>query len=904
MANRERLLFDFGWRFHRGDIPHAPERNYMGTYHNASAKSGRGGAAISFDDSTWEVVDLPHDFVIHRPPEAGENEDHGYLYRDNGYYRNYFRLGQEHKNRRLSLCFDGVATQCIVWVNGIELYRNFTAGIGFEVDFTDVARFGEEVNVVSVYIDNTEFEGWYYEGGGLYRHVWLLSRELLSVEENGVYVRPEHDGCNNWHTHVETTVFNASYENKTARLLSRIYDPDGQLVGYADQIFSIPGCEQFLIRQSIWVVNPQRWTLESPALYELQTVIEFEGQIIDEVKTRFGYRTLEFDPDRGLILNGSVTKIKGMCIHQEHGALGVAIPDGIFEYRIKRLLEMGCNAIRTAHNPPAPELLDICDRLGMMVMDENRWFDSSEEGIHQLNSMLVRDRNHPSIIMWSMFNEEGLMAEERGLRIMNAMRERTHQVDPSRPVTFAQNSGLLKEGVAGTADVIGINYNNSWFPVLHEMYPDRMLFGAETIGYINGRLKEVMDVWNMVLSLPYHGGIFAWTGFDYRGEAHWPDVFFRFGAMDPEGYPKDGFYLYQAYWKKEPVIHIATSWKYEAEQDSDQEIRIYTNGVRAELFADGTSLGIKDVDPAYQTKWEFKYHVCVLEAVAYDKFGREIARTKLDWQRKATSLKLVVEPALREPVANKEDVVIITAYAVDKDGIVCDRTSDQMVRFTVDGPAAILSVGDGDARDYLQWDSYERRIRRGHCQLILRVCDFPGRVTVHAQTDNNIEARLSFDVIEGKPRQYIKSERNLDVVKWFRSPVLEHISDPYDALSADTVGWIPSDTSDCQATHAIYPGGCVGFYADTVIPEFPDGKYRAIQLVFEMMDFPFVARFEPLSDQALSQFEFISEQKGTIRIDMPESYVPGTRLRIRIGASAAHGGQFGINSIVRWNFMD
>ena len=486
MAVRKKLLFDDGWRFHRGDIHRPPLMNYMATYHGASAESGRGGAAAAYDDSDWERVDLPHDMVIGVEPDPSENEDHGYVRRDNGWYRNYFYLPPGEEGKKLSLLFDGAATECIVWVNGVELRRNFTAGTGFEVDFTDVARYGDEINVVSVYIDNTTFEGWYYEGGGLYRHVWLLSRDPLGIGTWGLFVRPEPMERGDWQARVEIELQNDRYEAADVTLSLSVLDPMGETAAVSESSLRIEARESRTVHQRVWLAKPALWSPENPRLYTLRAVVgDASRAVVDEDSVRFGIRRIDFDPDRGMLINGQPTRLRGMCVHQEHGGLGVAIPDGVLEYRVRRLQEMGCNAIRTAHNPPAPQLLDICDRLGMLIMEENRWLDSAPEGMRQLEAMIRRDRNHPCVIMWSMFNEEGAMEFAFGPKIMNAMRARARQLDDSRPVTYAQNTGLLLPGVARTGDVIGINYNNDWYPKLHEMYPDMMLYGSETIGYMS-----------------------------------------------------------------------------------------------------------------------------------------------------------------------------------------------------------------------------------------------------------------------------------------------------------------------------------------------------------------------------------------------------------------------------------
>lgn len=902
MAVREMRSFDYGWRFHRGGISRIPQLSHMATYHNASAESGRGGAAAAFDDLDWEIVDLPHDSVIQMKPEPSENEDHGYIHRDDCWYRNYFYLPETQKDNRFSLVFDGVATECIIWVNGVELKRNFTAGISFEVDFTDVARFGNDLNVVSVYVDNSNFEGWYYEGGGLYRHVWLLSRNRLSVEHWGVHVCPTQVDTTSWETTIKATISNASHVERNGILTTRILDAQNNTIGLTKQPFAMAKRETSTICSSIYVINPKLWSPSEPTCYTLQTTIEENGTLVDDTRTVFGFRTLRFDPACGMLINGELVKIKGMCVHQEHGGLGVAIPDGVLEYRIRRLQEMGCNAIRTAHNPPAPQLLDICDHLGMLVMDENRWLDSSPEGMKQLESLICRDRNHPCVVMWSMFNEESAMEHDYGIKIMNTMRARVHQLDASRPVTYAQNAGLLNDGVALTGDIIGINYNNNWYPILHKKYPETMLFGAETIGYINGRLDEPMTTWQTVLDTKYHGGIFAWTGFDYRGEAHWPDTFFRFGAMDPSGCSKDGYHLYQAYWTSKPCIHIATTWKNDAAIGSAQTIRIYTNGVEAELFADLESLGRQQVDPAYQTKWAFSYRPCTLTAVSYDKYGNEIARCKLENPQKPVSLTIRRETQLEIPKANARDVAIFNIWAVDEDGCDCDRAENELLSVSIEGPVKILCVGDGDVRDYIPWGSFNCRLRRGHCQLILRTTDRAGKACIRVESEHLGCITEQFEIKQDQLSLRVLTSDNPFISFWLRSSVFEDVSDPILMLDKEPVDWLPCYTSDCAPTPCSKKGGCVGFYSEATIPVgiVPSGSQA--QIIFELNEHQFALQVEAPSESGIAPYREEIRKNGTVIVTLPKAFTPGMPVRIKIGMVSQPGeSRLALRHDIRWH---
>ncbi|MEI6502663.1 MAG: sugar-binding domain-containing protein, partial [Armatimonadota bacterium] len=393
---RERLLMDPGWKFQLGEAEGPAVINHGDTYGSVKAGHAGGRAGKGFDHSTWRSLDLPHDFIVEQPYDRTANVSHGFRQGAVGWYRKSFDLPAEDLGKRLWLEFDGVFRDCTVWLNGFLLGSHVSGYTGFHYDITDVADYGGE-NVVAVRVDATAFEGWWYEGGGIYRHVWLSKTPALHAERWGIFAAPRlSEDFSAAEVAVETAVVNAGTESVEAVITSAILDPDGNLVVEETSSHPVAAGSSATLKQALTVTAPRLWDLDHPQLYTLRTTIAaFGSDLADVTETPFGIRHIHFDPEGGFFLNGNFVKLQGTCNHQDHAGVGIAMPDAVQEYRVRRLLDMGGNAYRCAHNPPAPELLDACDRLGMLVMDENRHLSSAAWGLDDLESMVKRDRNHP-----------------------------------------------------------------------------------------------------------------------------------------------------------------------------------------------------------------------------------------------------------------------------------------------------------------------------------------------------------------------------------------------------------------------------------------------------------------------------------------------------------------------------
>ncbi|MGB6877773.1 MAG: beta-galactosidase GalA [Candidatus Acidiferrales bacterium] len=728
---RERLLLDFDWRFHFGNASDpAKDFGFGGGGDGIFAKTGEifEPARHDFDDSGWERIDLPHDFVVGLPfVNAPELNDFGYKpvgrnfpETSIGWYRRVFEIPQADAGRRIALEFDGVFRDAMVVLNGIYIGHNLSGYAPFRFDITDFVRYGEK-NILVVRADATEHEGWFYEGAGIYRHVWLTKTDPLHVAHWGTYVTSEVSG-NFAQVPIVTEVANEADAGKSFRITQTIFDSAGkQVVTAESDAASVSPWATQKISQTLRVDNPSLWSLENPHLYRLVTTGEWLGAIatiVDRSETVFGIRSIHFDADHGFFLNGERVEIKGMCNHQDHAGVGSALPDRLQYFRIAKLKEMGVNAYRTSHNPPTPELLDACDRLGMLVMDETRMFSSSAEGLSQLERMVRRDRNHPCVFLWSVGNEEPLQGTPTGAHICGTMKRLVRQLDASRPVTLAMNSHW-GHGASAVVDVQGCNYfHNDDMDKFHSDFPQKPIIGSEDASalstrgiYVNDPVRGYMssyDVntpgnyastaeqwWTFYSARPFAAGAFVWTGFDYRGEPspyQWPCINSHFGVMDTCGFPKDTYFYYQAWWTQKPVLHLFPHWNWQGREGQPIRVWVHSNCDEVELFLNGASLGRKSMPRRAHLEWQVNYAPGVLLAHGY-RNGKAIAEDKRETTGAPALIKLTLDRA--SIAADAQDVSVIAVSVFDSQNRIVP-IADNEITFEIDGPAKIIGVGNGD----------------------------------------------------------------------------------------------------------------------------------------------------------------------------------------------------------------
>jgi beta-galactosidase len=712
---------DFGWKFHLG--------NDWGIGQGfAKAGAGYGPASMDYSDASWRQVQLPHDWAIELPFDAKADGSHGFkalgtAFPQNSvsWYRRTFNLAKDDANRRLWLEFDGVFRDCTVFVNGWFVGHHQSGYTSFRYDITDVANFGEK-NLVAVRVDATQPEGWFYEGAGIYRHVWLVKTAPVAIAPDGVFVTSSF--TNNTSTgpakvNVQTELRNAQPTPASVGVEWEILAPDGKVRARGHKPARVSGAATTTLRYEGTVDKPELWSPETPKLYQLVTTVVAGGHTIDRIETSFGIRTVAFDAQKGFLLNGKPYVIKGTCNHQDHAGVGAAMPDQLQYFRIARLKQMGSNAYRTSHNPPTPELLEACDQLGMLVMDENRLLGSDGANTGNLESLIKRDRNHPSVFIWSIANEEwSTQGTPAGKRVAVAMQAAIRRLDPTRPATYAAPVGNDFAGINEAIEVRGWNYHiGKDADAYHAAHPQQPNLGTEqgsTVGtrgiYTNDPARGYVsahddnapewansahDWWTFYDARPWLSGGFVWTGFDYRGEPtpyDWPCINSHFGILDTCGFPKDNFWYYRSWWQDWPVLHLLPHWNWAGKEGHMIEVRALSNCDEVELFLNGQSLGKQAVQRDSQLKWKVKYVPGVLSAKG-SRAGKVVAEEMVETTGAASAVQL--HPDRPEIDANGEDISIITVAVVDEKGRVVP-VANHPISFELEGPGRILGVGNGN----------------------------------------------------------------------------------------------------------------------------------------------------------------------------------------------------------------
>jgi beta-galactosidase len=790
-AQRQRLSMDPGWRFTLGDPA--------------------GAAQPGFDDRRWRRLDLPHDWSIEGRPrqDAPAGGRGGYFPTGIGWYRKAFRPPAGARGHQLWLEFDGVYMNSDVWVNGVHLGRRPYGYISFAYDITKHLVSG--VNVVAVRVDNSlQPNSRWYSGSGIYRHVWLTIVDPLHVGHWGTYVTNPRADSAGADVVVRTRVENGYAAARRVILRNLIVDGAGREVVRAGTSFSVAAGQSLVLEQRLHVASPQLWSVETPNLYALRSEVLAAGRSADATTTAFGIRAITYDKDRGFLLNGVRVKMKGVNLHHDGGAVGAAVPERIWERRLRLLKAMGANAIRTSHNPPAPEFLDLCDRLGFLVMAEafDEWtMGKVPEGYHKyfaewserdVTDFVQRDRNHPSIVLWSAGNEIGEQSTSDGVAVLRRLVDMFHREDPTRPVTTG-NDNIAADGHPGTLaflnaeDIVGYNYVDRW----HERrelfaeadrhdHPDWRMIGTESgsifqsfderysLGNDSGVVQpnytagvvQAERLWKWVMLHDYFAGNFMWTGIDYLGESTWPFKGFASGAMDITGHPKDAYYLYQSLWTDPPVLHLFPHWNWAGRAGHVIPVLAYTNCNSVELFLNGRSLGEKRIEfPAQGTSggwntyaqpvvrattndlhvsWDVPYEPGVLKAVGKRRDGTVACDAAVRTAGAPVAIRLAAD---RDTIAAAPgDVALVTFEIVDSAGIVVP-TAGNSVRFAVTG-GGIVALDNGDLLDLDPYQTDHRHAFNGRGLAILRGTQ-PGVLRLTASADGLREASVTIRVRTG-----------------------------------------------------------------------------------------------------------------------------------------------------------
>jgi beta-galactosidase len=776
-SRRVTQSLDEGWRFHLGEAPDAIEPRY--------------------DDGYWRRVDVPHDYVVEGSVQqtnpflqatSGRPENwyaqHGFLPTPPAVYRKSLDLPASAKGKRLWLEFDGVFSNSRYWLNGQEIGRQYSGYTRSRFDITAAANPGAE-NILTVQVD-PRYDGWWYEGGGIYRHVRLVIVDPVHIAPDGVFVMPGVENVGDGESAdalvaVNTDVTNASSRSVSATVLNEVIDADGRIVASTSSIYEVGVSHGFKIQQRLPLDAAKLWSPERPYLYRLRSSVSVAGEVVDQVVTNFGVRHVRFDADRGFFLNGKPLKLQGINMHQDHAGVGVAVPDRLFTWRLERLKEIGCNAIRMSHNPVTPFLLDECDRMGFIVVAENRhlgdtFMDQSSKDVvaiehRDLSALVLRDRNHPSIVLWSLCNEQWIQGSTEAAAMIRAMKERVRELDPTRPITAAMNGGFDSlVGMAKELDVIGINYHSWVYDDVHKLFPEKPIIcseigsevgtrgiyadehwdayaGDRVRGYVSAYSinalspgQPAVQSWPPVATREFIGGGFVWTAFDYKGEPRpfeWPVINSHFGFMDICGFPKDTYYFYKAWWTDAPVLHVFPHWNWTGQEGQEISVWAHSNCDEVELFLNGVSLGKQTVTPLQHLEWKVRYAPGELVAKGTRK-GASI-ETKVETTGEPAALRLTADRAAL--VADNVDLALVKVEVIDAQGRVVP-TAGNKITFTLSGPAKLIGVGNGDPSCHEPDKADRRSAFNGLAQAIVQTTRESGAIKLIARASGLTPAEV------------------------------------------------------------------------------------------------------------------------------------------------------------------
>lgn len=763
---REIIDFDEGWLFHRGEsecdgrFPAYKGIAYMG----AKTERARMGPASRFYNDNpdcyshteeykcekWERVNLPHDYIIGDEPDRQYNTGLGFFRYDNAWYRKKFTLPECDNGKRITLLFEGVATHATVYLNGCLLKHNFCGYTSFEVDISDYVLFGEE-NVLAVYVEAQSHEGWWYEGAGIYRHVKLIKTQPLCVDLWGIFAKPVYSG-GKWTVVTETTVRNDCYGDKIVRLRGEILDKNGCVTASASVSGKVSKRGNRTFTYVFEPENPELWSPESPVRYTMRVRVYGGSRLTDEDSVKFGFRYFRTDAKEGLFINDKHYLIKGVCAHADCGLTGKAVPDNLHRYKVRLIKEMGANGYRTSHYPHAEAVMEALDENGFIVMDETRWFESTDEGRAQLEMLIKRDRNRPCVFFWSIGNEEQYFGTDAGRRIYKNLAETVKKLDDSRPVTAACDVPA-KSSIFDEADVIGINYNWDKIDSVREKHPDKAFFSSEccasgtTRGWYCGAdaakafLPAVDNntgeyfvnrerTWKFITSRPWLMGGYQWIAFEHRGEAVWPRLCSISGAIDLYLQKKDAFYQNMSHWTEKPMVHLMPHWNFPGMEGREIKITAYTNCEELELFVNGKSAGRKTVEKFGHGEWKAVYVPGCIEVIGYIN-GQEAASHRHETTGKAEKLMLTLDTA--DVKANGKDIAVFSCYCVDKQGREVPDACPE-ITFSASGAGTVYSSGS-DITDHTSLLLSRRRMRAGRASVAVKMRKSGEPLTLIASAD-------------------------------------------------------------------------------------------------------------------------------------------------------------------------
>jgi beta-galactosidase len=745
------LSMDHDWKFHLGDP--------------------RDAQSPAFDDGKWQTLDVPHDWSIEGPFDQKNDTGRGggYLPAGVGWYRKQFTLPADFAGRRVFIDFDGVMANSDVWINGAHLGKRPFGYISFRYELTDHLSPAAKPNLLAVRADNSaQPASRWYSGAGIYRHVRLVVVDPVHIDHWGTFVSAPKVAADLAVVHVQSTVVNQSEAARKVTLRTAILDPDGKTVETDEATETVPPGKSVDFRQDFKVKDPRLWDLDHPNLYRASTKLLAGGAAFDNDEVTFGIREARFDAKTGFWLNGKNLKIKGVCLHHDAGGLGAAVPLRAWERRFEILKQLGCNAIRTAHNPPAPEFLDLADRMGLLVMDElfDCWTVAKNRADYHLffkewslidtRDTVRRDRNHPSVILYSAGNEiHDTPKADLAKQILTSLCDEFHKNDATRPVTqalFRPNvSHDFDNGLADLLDVIGTNYRDKELLAAQKAKPERKIIGTE---FGMGR-----PAWLLVRDNPSYSGHFLWTGIDYLGEAVWPNVVNGSGLVDRTGFVRPAGYERQSWWADQPVVHIArlggpgargrterfSDWTPRDARKEETTVEVYSNCEQVELVLNGKSLGTKPRDPDDAPRtWKVPFEAGTIKALGKNK-DKVVATHELRTAAKPAKVILATDRA--KLGTDWDDVAYVTATVADSDGITVPW-ADDLISFKVTGAGVLAAVDNGDLACHESFRATERHAFQGRCVAILKARRPGEKITLTATAPGLTAATIAIETVD------------------------------------------------------------------------------------------------------------------------------------------------------------
>ncbi|MDF9829436.1 beta-galactosidase [Parabacteroides sp. PF5-6] len=735
----------------------------------------------------WEKVDLPHDWMFRQPYQApanmpaGFNMDtpagNGYLPDNVGYYRKQLTVPAEAEGKRVSIEFEGVMHDCDIWINGHYIGNHYSGYTGFDFDVTEYLEYGSDQNVILVKTASKGREGWWYDGAGIYRNVWMAVHGTLGFKREGIFAKINPAANRTFDLELISELINNYPEDKSFTLYYEILDPQGKSVEKGNKDFTIPALAEENFAHKIHLDQPVLWDLDQPNLYTAQVRIVCDGTTEEEMQTRFGLRTIEYTQE-GLFLNGRWVELKGVCEHQDFAGVGIALTEDIMEYKVKRLKDMGVNAYRSSHHPATRAFLDICDREGILVLNENRNFMVNPVTLADLRDLVVSSRNHPSVFMYCLENEEMITPTKQGKAILRRIKDLVKHMDPTRMITMAGMAAKEDPEYVTIPDVAGFNYDDQDAAMHVRNIPGIRVMGTEDASFLSTRGVYIDDLkqgwcsaydsgsymWAIMakdeekdvdkgtfggmtshgsleyawkhnrVDVPQLGGLFLWTAFDYRGEpspTYWPQIGANFGAMDMCGFEKDAFYYWKGVWSDEPLAHVLPYWTFPGKEGQKIKVETYSNCEEVELFVNNVSQGKKKNNRGDIGKWEVIYQPGEIKLVAYNR-GKAVAESVRKTFGTIAELRL-------ETVWQGKEMTLVKVAAYDKNGLLCENCNEE-VKFTVTG-GEFVGVANGNPSshepDYLP----QRKLFNGLAMIIIRH-DAQGKAGVTATIDNRFEAVL------------------------------------------------------------------------------------------------------------------------------------------------------------------